>query len=348
MTRRLKHHPTGWWKAEAYELRDGYLCPAKKTRFMPYDPMEIYEVVRTQKKGHLLAPERPYVSLARTLQSLRWKMGAGGREFAERTDKLLLAWVNEHGLLGILHQQTLQLIGDFYRLEQGPDDPEVHTKVAWDQRGEPELALSPPHVKYRCRRLTAVVRPLPGGTIRFQPWTEFAQRFFPGFDLAKGPAYGYPSPGEPRFWSAYCEPLDDFLDSAQLLVDAMVAIANLRDVSAAADSDPDSGFEARSHLKGELDPLNSLLQTVTPRLLPDPEHCTPMPGWHAPSLLALLAFQLHRDLAEGIELEKEEPVIRRCTICKVPFVSMATRAFYCSTECREEAVRRSRRKGSRP
>ncbi len=341
----------GWWRAEAYEVRDGYLRPVESALFTHYDPMQEYAKARAQKKGHQNAPERAYVSLTRTVFSLRWKVGPHGQELTEDSKKRLLKWVGDHGLLGILPQETMQLVGDFYRRDEEPDAPLARKALAWDRRGVPEIGLVPQDVTYECGRLDAVTQALFEDRIQMKPWTEVAGPFFPGFENGWR-RYVYPSPDDPDFWPNYCEPLDSFLKTAGRLASVLGKMADLRTYAGAAEADPESEFDAVDYVKTEFDPMDWLVSTISLRLLPDLTSAEPLARSQAPSLLAMLAFQLYQDLAQHEEDKKREKgkrdLIRRCgwKQCGTPFVSTGYQALYCSTECRQAAIRDRRRESS--
>jgi hypothetical protein len=95
--------PNGMWsRHERYELQDGYIRPVLGSRLIEYDPWQSY----SSNLAVSALTEKPYISFARLGRKITWSPHSGvalTRDALTEKDKaLILEWVTNNGLLGLL------------------------------------------------------------------------------------------------------------------------------------------------------------------------------------------------------------------------------------------------------
>ena len=344
-----------WYRASEYEVRDGVIIPAPDARLERYDPWGPYLEVRRLEAGEAektmgrrpdLVPG-PYVDLLRLAKDLPPDVRPGQR-LPRRIEAQLLTWCGQHGLLGLLPQQTLSAT-------LAPRWRYWHEEV--DEGDVPEHELVPTVTKYvrTARGWLPIQTPFPSvfergayddvedGQLVDADLAEHLEtsgvlwdtlggrgprqvslgaswgRFFPSVNAAEADTYYYPQPGTEQFWRQYGEPVSDFVWAAHYLLDAMHRL--------------ESGENAA------ITAMENLTSTVSPggRITPA-GRC--QLTWFAPSLVAGYAMLALNDLAGP-------GTLRLCDHCDVPFVSLHSK--YCSSKCqvaRRQADRRRNMKAA--
>lgn len=137
-----------------------------------------------------------------------------------------------------------------------------------------------------------------------------------------------------EFWQHYAEPVHEFLEGARHIRAAMEAFAVKSTPVPRRRRTPASGAaRAMTNMQGS-QALHALLSTVSPIVIRRDGAIEQR--WVAPSLLATCAAMLMQDLSGG-------RTFRWCSECSGVFTSRAHVAEYCSTKCRERAIKRRHR-----
>lgn len=339
-----------WCRASAYEVRAGTIVPAPGARFERYAPWEAYLEARRLESGEGeksmgrrpdLVPG-PYVDLLRLAKDLPTDVPPAKR-LARKTEAQVLAWCREHGLLGLLPQQTLSAT-------MAPRWGYWHEEV--DEGEEADFELVPMVTRYvrAARGWLPIQIPFPslfergthddvedGGVVKDdlaerleKPgvlWDAIGgsgprqvslsaswARFFPSVSSADAGTYYYPRPGTEQFWRQYGEPVTDFVRSARYLLDAVRSLA----------SGQSMGMTALEKLTSTVSPGGRITSAGRYQLT-----------WFAPSLLAGYAMLALNDLAGP-------GTLRLCDHCDVPFVSLHSK--YCSSKCQVAHRQKDRRR----
>jgi hypothetical protein len=243
----------GWYRFDAYEVRDGYIRPAPGASGGTYDPWTSF---RSRERGEPV--ECAHDALLRLVEAVDANAAA--------TESLIAAWCNQYGLLGVLpHRvEAVSLAArwehpgapvpkgavwpvwrhyvrasdrwmECWEFPEGfqdafarPDQPPAGFPLAGiQQRGR----LVP---RARCSkawgRPAVVLRvPLsPGATDGLgverpeqQPLSSTWSRYFPTVPESERDTYPYPCPGTVEFWRLYAEPVQEFIGAARRLRDAL-------------------------------------------------------------------------------------------------------------------------------
>lgn len=277
----------------------------------------------------------------RVVSGLSWKLGPEGQVLTPESQELLLAWVNDHGLLGLLESEILQLSADVRPkdgegTEQSPNWQVVYnSNLSNDPDFYPLLPeMLPPTTIHA---IEAVARGIEDKVIRTKPWEKVAEPFLPDYPLGGTEDTSfYPVPGYPGFLENYAEPVDRFISAANVLRRISDEIARLPRVRGEEKKNPESDFDAVVYQHEALVPLRSLLSLVQLDLSLDADGSLKS-HYRSSSLLGILAIQLHSDLTGG------KGAFHECGQCPTSFFSTGYQATYCSAECRLAAVRENRR-----
>ncbi len=341
-----------WWRFSKYQLRDGYISPARGARLETYDPWAAYWESREKR----LAP--PYQSLLDLLRAVKWTDPGGGDSRLVRPGapellrpevvQQLLGWCSTHGLLGILPQRALlvTLAPRFQPVTQGNPKGStrqlrlvqqefVRTSTEWvvNERKDVPVPMrsrqdwaalkgrpGPLVFEPGWNRPRVILQDLTGRGLIEEPLRKTWARFFPGVSRSAD-EYSWPAPLSPAFWRLYTEPFDDFLW-------AMITFRSiLHDLERAGRSPK---FDVRNEGRAG---LHALLTSVSPVLDRGKGH-----EWKqrsvSMSLLGSFAMMALLDLTEGWR-------VHECSVCKRAFVSDAWQARYCSARCRHTAQKRA-------
>ena len=317
----------GWYRFDRYVLANGYIRPAANARLTNYEPERIsLSSGRTQAEV-----VRPYQALLDLLSDLEITPATKITYpiLNDKQKQLILAWCGRFGLLGILpHFTEFAILAPRYQAV-GDTNCRVTQQLFNRKRG-----------KFRPANFIASVKdsfPIAraGEVLELEEWSSFQQPiafmehlllgkleceplgrawgcFFPDVRTEERDSYNYPIPLTIKFWRGYCEPIDEFLSAAQLL------LLGLSDYSAKA-----------AVLERLISPIG--LSGDGGAL-----HYT------SPSLLATFALMAVTDLNRGYR-------IMNCqrSSCRRLFVADIESRAYCSLRCRWAAskARDRRRKG---
>lgn len=336
-----------WPRFSRYMIAGGYLRPAAGARLSWYDPWEDFLAVRRSSASAEVA----FDSLLRLLDRARVKMPSAdeiarvGRRHVSPSkedggllrpalvtyaidEPAVLAWVAEHGLLGLLHHRleaahsydrgVLSSFvswsrGAWHRIENKVD-PGIRDALRSMARDRGELNES-----------YAILRPLaaPGAEVRLSDaaWAAYFPTL-PKADLGSVPDML----ADGSAWPHYAESIDDFIGAA---VSLRTLLASLREPKRA-------GFAAGSgllFLEELLHPVRRTLRVGAGGVLE--------PTWASPSLIGNIGAMIFDDLTR-------QGRVAECARCGRPRISR--RALYCSEACKkaaEMARYRARRKTKR-
>jgi hypothetical protein len=323
---RLQLEGGRWVRFDGYELRDGYICPAKDAAPTHYD----------------LSPDiadvdglRPYEELAQIVRKGR-RTVSGALE--PETEAALLRWCSRFGLLGVLLQRVVTIV---LPPRQEPDDDPYFAMIrrvsyfrrpgGWQQLGNlTDDQPLPTEEGY------VALQPLGGSKISIEPLTKTWTKYFPSIPQNEREVYDYPHPEDAEFFRLYAEPIEDFMHAAGLVVHALEDITGTKPHTRTSDSISDfvQGVGTLNALAAETSPVFCAMRDGTLR-----------EAWVAHTLLAWLARMALRDHAGGQSVRIcENPT------CLKLFTSSAYQARYCSKRCRltvNKRVNRRNRAGMR-
>jgi len=149
-----------------------------------------------------------------------------------------------------------------------------------------------------------------------ETWTRF-------FVSAAGDPSFVPAPRSRGFWRAYGEPLDEFVDSATFLRDAVYGIG-----------DRETRPPSKSQKRESLSAINRLTSSLSTEIELGADGRI-VHRWSSPSLLATYA-----------QMVKEDVVSRRvafCSGCGRAFVTRSPWAHFCSETCKQRIRKRRQR-----
>jgi len=323
-----------WPRFSRYVIDGGYLRPAAGAKLSWYDPWEDFLAVRRSSASAAVA----FGSLLRLLDRARVKMPSAdeiarvGRRHVSPSkedggllrpalvtyaidEPAVLAWVAEHGLLGLLHHR----LEAAYSYDRGVLSSFVSwSRGAWRRvenevdAGSRDALRSTARDRGEPNESYAVVRPLaaPGAEVRLsdKAWAAY----FPTLtkaDLARVPNML----ADGTVWPYYAESIDDFIGAA---VSMRTLLTSLREPKR-------RGFDAGSGLLF----LEELLQPVR-RTLRVGAGGVLEPAWASPSLIGNIGAMIFDDLTR-------QGRVAECARCGRPRISR--RASYCSEACKKAA-----------
>lgn len=338
-----------WWRASRYEIwNHGYIRPVEGATFEQYDPWNEYTRTWERRSSNRLTRQEtgawrrvPYRSLAEVGPPTRsGESPSMTIEIWNERLRRIVAWCNEHGLLGILPHRAL-----FAELAPRWSSPlpkradhlvpgrVTHTRIgarwlAWSQQrvgsgtwcltNEPEQhgELVPADMRPEGWRPRVIVVSDNARKIEEHGLGNAWGRYFPDIPAGLTDTFHYPTPGSRTFWRQYAEPVDDFLQYAHRFRGV------LRDLADPAQRDEWATLD-----------LETLTRVVTPRAAL--EGRVLRQRWASPSLIGHLAMMLLLDNSEG-----RRPL--QCE-CGVLFLSAAWQGRYCSESCRWRFGKRRQR-----
>lgn len=349
-----------WWRASAYEVREGSVRVTPDARVEPYDPL-------ADESG-----QAAYLAFS---------------HLAEAPEETILAWCRSHGIPGALPHATRRvcLAPQWFPATRGEDPPEpidVAGQEVWERVGGEFVAwrsLSdrvvapagshPPRspvadAEYRelyerysddedeedaARELDLTAAAVGLGWEFLKPGVERLQTlsgtmiredldagwapYFPEIARADPAGANYPRPLTEPFWRAYAEPVDEIRGNAQLLASILANVAAFRGSA----EEP----TAAGHSLPDLAILHRLAEPVSPTLIPTSGGY--LQGWRSPSMLAYLAYLAIQDLSGRRRLR-----ICQVSDCRKLFLSEAHQATYCSRKCRVVGQQRTYRQNHPP
>jgi hypothetical protein len=345
-----------WWRFDRYELHDGYVRPSPGAHLQSYDPWAAYWEARSGRGGG--AGLTPYESLFELawFARLRFTDFGGQRALDRDTERALLYWCSQWGLLGILSHET-ELATLAPRWITRPDEIAANSgpvplarAYAWGATGwEPKEDLlyqpydpvlegvtgqegavvqaelwreenAPPH---------ALTRVFGEGSWELRPLGEAWGPYFPDIPDEEQDNFAYPEPLSEDFWGMYAEPAITILNLGVFLLET------LRKLN--PDYEQGERFLDFAMRTAEGDRrLYSLLAGVQPAVGDMTADLRYRRAWRTKSLLASFAMMAYLDITDD----------KRILVCdedQRPFVSGAYQARYCSERCRRRAIKRAYR-----
>ncbi len=343
MTEALPAIQGKWWRAESYELSDGYIQPVPGSSIHEYDPMETYWQSTPERSPKGQKVNAPYMELFDLSNSCRWGLGPSGHVLTKESEELLLGWVNKYGLLGILPHQTIEILGQYTTKDKNKKSTSTQTELFWLRDTEDPARPSPDvgrlgYGQPDSLEALVLVQDLHTATVKTTSWESVAAPYFIRPLEQLNHALRYPFPGEPGFWGVYREPVESFLQAAALLYAAFKELGVMQQPE-----DPDTDLplaEQGIHEWSGPASLNHFLSAVRPSLVPPKDTGKYQGYWRSASLLGTLAFQIYWDLTYGRNYR-----ICVCPYCSKAFSSRSLRAEYCSNSCRLKAHRGRQNEG---
>jgi len=300
--------PTNWARFSDYEVVDGAVQPVEGATIEFYNPW----------LEHRVANGGPHIELMRLVGEIRRPIlvlgGTSG--FRQEDEERILAWCRQWGLLGLWHQQTLQVTFESsMRIGQPWATDEMG--LATGQRGY--TSANGTWEEYTASYPIGAMRIIgTSSNMSLQPWRRQTKRIYrEGITTSTYEVdYSYtPDPSHPLsepFWRAYKEKAIDMWG-------AMTEIA-----SAIEDDTPEL-------LLGCAKPVMRLSDDATWAEF-----------WACPSLISVLGAMKLTDMRGGRS-------IRFCDECGLPFVG-SSKAQYCPplpgyeySRCRENAKKKRSR-----
>lgn len=335
-----------WPRFDLYVIEAGTIRPAPDAQAESYDLWADYR--ETQSVSGTREP--PYASLLKLVQSIKFEPRPGPgplRALSTESEGLVTSWCAGHGLLGILPHRTqmITLAPRYGPLESvtGRFVPcliqRMRTNKGWKtlkRWGVRQESASPycngdlvdePQIPKSWPKPEALVEDQRTGEWKTESLSKSWGPFFPGVPHMERNNYPYPSPGSAEFWRFYAEPVDDFVDTAILLLEVIQQLGKAQEQHGT----PKGQKKAQTALYG----LNRLLGPTGPTAsLSDSGEI--MEAWHTPSLLGAFAMMVLADLSE-----QRWP--RTCVNCGKLFVTKAYQGKYCSKTCRYAVQKRTYR-----
>ena len=334
----------GWWRFDRYEVRNGYIRPARGAVLTIYDPWAAYREARAARQEKAA----PYQSLLTFIQSLHVAWSA--------RDELRLAdWCTEWGLLGILPHMAESVVlaprwtrfpGHRLSADESPGVAPAQrrydrTNTGWASRapvrlwregewtvvrGPAEEGMLIPEGSWPSgyARPGVVLREPFTGEYTQQQLSEWWAQYFPDVPEAEQDNYAYPPPLTPEFWQLYAEPVQSFLSVALEFRNALASFERSKPPA-------ELTYEDREAIGVGLKRLHAFVAPVRPSLAPQADGSWRL-RWLAPSLLASFAMMALQDIAE-------QRRVRACATCGTPFASAATPNSTGQRSCNRRAGR---------
>lgn len=321
------------WRADRYDISDGYITPAPDAKWLSFDPWE--EVESTAR----------HESLMQLISDTRY--GRGPERAVEK-------WVSQNGLLGLLHQRvrevTLAPRQSSLRSRLGGFEPSstryVRTGGGWvtDLQGAPPRTGSAPipHDGSRGRRTPGVVldppfdRPDSPGLIS-EPLKATWASYFPGIPARVREDFAYPRPDSLEFFQLYAEPVSEFLEVGRLLLDSSSGLSAEKPLDETGALRDDDKFIKLRRNWTSLRFLNSLSQSAAPIGLPDGGGGLRL-AWSTSSLLGAIALMTLSAATGGMS-----PRICAAEGCGEIFTPARMSRMYHSMPCKERQKKRNQR-----
>jgi hypothetical protein len=323
-----------WWKFAQYSIANGCISPVPGSSCTRYDAWEPYWLAVSQRR----TVRPPYLSLLELVRHMRFSGVRSPYLPTPESETLILDWVREWGLLGILPAVCESLTLPAPRQADGSYEYRRFVRRAgvwgqtcgqWAERGghtgdrTPPGALSEPPgaVLWRWEKYDFTFEPLEQSVLDYLPATAYSG--VGRNDLS------IPRPCSESFWREYAEPICNFTRWAVRFCEAVEIAGNYGGPDLASKKELSSVNEALYFLEGLSQSIgtSAAFETGTSHL---------RRSMVSPSLLASFAEMALRDL-------ENDRRARRCATCEAFFVSDDVRAQYCSPRCRNTMQRRRQR-----
>jgi hypothetical protein len=343
-----------WARFTEYELEGGYIRPAANSKLKQYWLPPVSDSAGLQ----------PYVALAEIVREGRYTVS--GRALTVDTREKLLRWCQRFGLLGVLLQRVESVVFPRQIISTGLNNVTTaaqnridRTQGGWQQVLTIDVRPST-HSFASEPEPGVILHPLSSFELTRESIGDTWERFFPSYEVEtfensfaqkiapEGTSDGarldaaaildqitaYPIPTSDAFFELYQEPVDEFLEAATQLTDAISTIARIKTL-------PHPDFGPQTDFALALNKLNGLAAAVRSRFDADDDGSL-VEARIAPTLLASLALTALQDLLGG-----RQPRICQNPTCHRLYVSGAYQARYCSDRCRLTVNKRTYRQGLR-
>ncbi len=328
----------GWWRFGRYEMSGGYIRPARDARLDGYDPWSLYRGTR-QRGYEWVPPYGDFVNLRSELSKADW-------------EKRVLDWCSRYGLPGVLLHQTLAVtLAPRWTSVPGmepylvPEQDEfVRTSTGWSIKHNRFMTITTESKRKSQKlegtlvardvapdawaRVGVVRQELRSGDLAREPLRDTWWKYFPEVPEDEAETFRYPAPLSEAFWRSYAEPYAAFLDSMQLMANALWDLEHHQPIALSSRVD-------RSHVADGRRLLHALLAPASPTIVAARDGSFSQ-QWVCGSLLSAFAMMALQDLTEGQR-------VRRCSACERLFVSQHPAALYCSGQCRWKIQKRRQR-----
>ncbi len=306
---------TGWVVFDQYVIRGGWIMPARNAQVRIVDPFTDHQLRRRDR-------------LKTAIDGLL-AVGAGG---TPRTDAIV-AWCNEFGLFGLLHQNCLSLNAPAWPFRNGAEttyirDEFIVSGSSWRAVTHEDLEEREPYAVTfgnaggfggRGEELQSPVR---------LSWDTLCDTYFPAIPVSERYAarfcwpslFGITADEVYQAWSQYAEPVGHWVSACEQFTQAM----------------RHDDLDALNHLAGRVSVRAERVSAngsrakrgISQRL-------------SAPSLLSALGSLATQELAGGVR-----PMLCQTGGCGKLFLASKYQARYCSEECQWRE--RKRRQRARP
>lgn len=340
-----------WWRFTRYQMRKGYIRPARGAKLVAYDPLEKWSETRAshRRSFQIGVSMTPYQSLMDLLASLRYQRpGEASQEISrfslERdpsppplstdSEARLLAWCADWGLLGVLPHFVRQVT------LTPPNEPQWNSTREWEAHFQVQYNWTSRGWQERLFRtlqdswIPAGVLYEAGGRLGHDQLTGVWSTFFPDVPVEQRAVFPYPLPLTDDFWRIYSEPISRFVSTALLLQDAIRTAGVRGRARSSMNSVPVDFLSGAAHISDLVAPVR-LQAELKPRT-------GVKIGWGAPSLLSMLATMAFADLSDDQSGVRAGRSIE-CAACGRTFIARAYQARYCSERCRWRQQQRNYR-----
>lgn len=329
-----------WWRFSKYEVRDGYIRPARGANLETYDPW------RTDPGDE--TTNRPYLAMVKLLPDVAHRVWPPPKDkpvpVDAETDALLTAWCERYGMLGLLpHKALMASLAPRWTVRQKEHGAVpvqrhyVRTHSDWLTIGggisdkfdsQPGPLVQRNHLPSNVADPGVVMQQLEPYGIGWEPLHTTWSGYFPMVKPAEANTHPYPRPLSATFWKVYAEPVWELVRTIAYFHQVLERLTR-------GPHEEESPEDIRARLERGTRELETLIMPVGPVLRLTQEQAYRQ-EWTAPSLLATFAMMVVNDLTGGQTLHS-------CEVCHNLFTSDAWQAKYCSKRCRWTAQQRSYR-----
>jgi hypothetical protein len=259
-----------WWRHSDYEIRAGCIVPAPRARLIAYNPWTAYRAtdgVNQAREPNDRLGRCAYTHLldvARTLEAYVNRFCGEGQnvQLAEDEREAILGFTKQYGLLGVLHNDFLQIV-----------DPGSGSegRRAWIRQGG-SWNVDPSNV-LDANTDVGCVKSFGGNALTRASFADLRKKFY-----SAGMPAPMPNPKTPEFFAGYVEPVWEFAIHADWFKSAVESLI---------------GFGDASDLNRYLSGISTRLRFRDGQLVEDPTYA---------SLLTICADWFKRDHLAGFRL----------------------------------------------
>jgi hypothetical protein len=327
-----------WWKFEDYTVSGRFIVPGEGVRLLRYDPWEGY----TSTEGQRRTVRPPYQSLLDLARRMKFRPNRSRYVPTPETEHMMLEWVRQWGLLGILpvRYEIITLPHVRYVRRAGVWSATIRKVVESKLPLQGALAATKRKAgrdpKYPKTRATVESSPPTQSALEWR-WedndfrAETIERvvleFFPDvLRQEREHRFLIPRPCSVSFWHQYAEPVELIARSAMKFSQAVEIVSRYKGPDRTQDAEKIMLNEALYFLEGFSQSIGA-----PPRFKLGTSHLTR--SRVSPSLLASLVEMFLCDM-------ESERRAYRCEVCQSVFISDDRRAKYCSPRHRNTMQRR--------